>query len=289
MRFSSHLSGSRAAVAGLIAAIGLMLAPAAASAGLSMSGPGFHVHYGARGESDVNVCSFALARGTAHCDVHVRTDAWAREHRPARSGGASPDLLGDDGAYDPAYLQSAYDVAAAAAAHGGGAGPDGRCRRCIQRSQRAPLTWPSYRSYFGLPACPVGAVSPAATGCVFEKVNQSGSQSSYPSSNPGWSTEISLDVEMVSAICAKCQILLVEANNNSYASLGAAVNEAVSLGANAVSNSYGGEEDPYGERLKAPPTTTTRAWRSPPAPGTTATGSSSPPPPGTSRRSEARA
>ena len=244
MRFSSHLSGSRAAVAGLIAAIGLMLAPAAASAGLSMSGPGFHVHYGARGESDVNACSFALARGAAHCDVHVRTDAWAREHRPARSGGASPDLLGDDGAYDPAYLDSAYDVAAAAAAHGGG---QGQTVAVVDAYNDPNVTadLASYRSYFGLPACPVGAVSPAASGCVFEKVSQSGSQSTFPSSSPDWSTEISLDVEMISAICAKCQILLVEANNNSNASLGAAVNEAVSLGANAVSNSWGGEEDAY--------------------------------------------
>jgi subtilase family serine protease len=47
---------------------------------------------------------------------------------------------------------------------------------------------------------------------------------------------------MVSAVCPKCQILLVEANSASIANLGASVNEAVSLGAGVVSNSYGGSE-----------------------------------------------
>ncbi len=47
---------------------------------------------------------------------------------------------------------------------------------------------------------------------------------------------------MVSAICPKCHILLVEANDNSFNNLGNAVNEAVKLQANEVSNSYGGSE-----------------------------------------------
>jgi subtilase family serine protease len=44
-------------------------------------------------------------------------------------------------------------------------------------------------------------------------VNQDGEQSSYPLENPQWEPEIALDVEMVSAICPKCHILLVEANS----------------------------------------------------------------------------
>jgi subtilase family serine protease len=47
---------------------------------------------------------------------------------------------------------------------------------------------------------------------------------------------------MVSAICPNCSILLVEANDNSLANLGASVNTAVALGARFVSNSYGGGE-----------------------------------------------
>jgi len=92
----------------------------------------------------------------------------------------------------------------------------------------------TYRSQFGLPACTT------ANGC-FRKINQNGG-TSYPAANSGWSSEIALDVEMVSAICPLCHILLVEATSPSTANLGTAVNQAVSQGANAVSNSYGGSE-----------------------------------------------
>jgi subtilase family serine protease len=97
----------------------------------------------------------------------------------------------------------------------------------------------SYRSEFGLPACPSGTVSSSNTGCVFEQVAQSGAPSSGSS---GWDVEISLDVDTVSAICPNCQILLMEANSASTSALGSAVNTAVADGANAVSNSYGSSE-----------------------------------------------
>ncbi len=93
----------------------------------------------------------------------------------------------------------------------------------------------NYRSTYGLPACTT------ANGC-FSKVNQSGQQGNYPSADSGWAGEISLDLDMVSAICQNCNILLVEANSSSFDDLGASVNEAVALGANEVSNSYGGTE-----------------------------------------------
>jgi subtilase family serine protease len=47
---------------------------------------------------------------------------------------------------------------------------------------------------------------------------------------------------MVSATCPKCSILLVEATSNSYANLGTAVNQAATLRATEISNSYGGGE-----------------------------------------------
>ena len=72
-------------------------------------------------------------------------------------------------------------------------------------------------------------------------MNQSGGHK-YPSPNAGWAEEISLDLDMVSAVCPKCHMLLVEANNASFGNLGKAVNEAVKLGAKAISNSYGGSE-----------------------------------------------
>ncbi|MDX6353626.1 MAG: hypothetical protein QOF98_529 [Streptomyces sp.] len=93
----------------------------------------------------------------------------------------------------------------------------------------------TYRSTYGLAACTT------ANGC-FKKVGQSGSTTSLPAANSGWAEEISLDVDMVSAICPQCHILLVEATSSSMTNLGASVNTAVSLGAKYVSNSYGGGE-----------------------------------------------
>jgi subtilase family serine protease len=75
----------------------------------------------------------------------------------------------------------------------------------------------------------------------FRKVNQTGG-TRYPRFNAGWALEISLDVETVHEICQTCKILLVEANSSSMADLGAAENEAADLGANVISNSYGGSE-----------------------------------------------
>jgi hypothetical protein len=92
----------------------------------------------------------------------------------------------------------------------------------------------TYRSQYGLPACTT------ANGC-FKKVNETGG-SSLPSADAGWAEEESLDVDMVSAVCPSCHILLVEASQPSMEDLGTAVNTAVSLGAKFVSNSYGGGE-----------------------------------------------
>lgn len=89
-----------------------------------------------------------------------------------------------------------------------------------------------YRSQFRMRPCTT------ANGC-FRKVNAAGLQSHYPPFNAGWSSEIALDLDMVSAVCPDCHILLVEANNDSLDDLGTAVNEAVALGAKYVSNSYG--------------------------------------------------
>jgi hypothetical protein len=83
-----------------------------------------------------------------------------------------------------------------------------------------------------LPAC--------GAGC-FTKVNQTGG-STPPAVNASWGQEIALDIDMVAAACPNCKILLVEASSASMANLGIAVNTAVSMGAVAVSNSYGGAE-----------------------------------------------
>jgi hypothetical protein len=95
----------------------------------------------------------------------------------------------------------------------------------------------AYRAANKLPACD------SSFPC-FTKVNQRGEQGNYPPADPGWSLEASTDVDMASAICPNCQLLLVEADDTSTDSLGAAVDEAVKLGADVVSNSYGAPEWP---------------------------------------------
>ena len=89
----------------------------------------------------------------------------------------------------------------------------------------------AYRSQFGLGAC--------GSGC-FTKVNQTGG-TSYPAGDTGWGSEIDLDVDMVSAACPTCKIMLVEATSNSFANLMIAEDYATAH-ASYVSNSYGGSE-----------------------------------------------
>jgi len=92
----------------------------------------------------------------------------------------------------------------------------------------------AYRSQFGLPSCTT------ANGC-FVKIDQRGG-TAYPGGRTAWGHEISLDVDMVSAVCADCKILLVEADSNSFADLGSAVDRAAALGADVITNSYGAAE-----------------------------------------------
>lgn len=137
---------------------------------------------------------------------------------------------GGPAGYHPADLQSAYNLPSASQGNG-------QTVAIVDAydDPNAEADLGVYRSTFGLPPCTTG------NGC-FKKVNQKGQQGNYPTPDHGWSAEISLDLDMVSAICPNCHILLVEANNNHFKNLGISVNTAVKLGANAVSNSYGGPE-----------------------------------------------
>ena len=131
--------------------------------------------------------------------------------------------------YHPSDLQSAYNLPSATAG-------SGQTVAIVDayNDPNAESDLGVYRSQFSLPACTT------ANGC-FKKVNQSGG-TNYPKNNGGWAQEISLDLDMVSAICPNCHILLVEASSSSLTNLGTAVNEAAKLGATEISNSYGGGE-----------------------------------------------
>jgi subtilase family serine protease len=92
----------------------------------------------------------------------------------------------------------------------------------------------AFDAYYGLPA---------ETASTFRKVSQTGSTTALPNADrTGWAAEEILDAEAVRGMCHSCTILLVEANTSTDADLGAAVDEAVALGANEVAVSYGSAE-----------------------------------------------
>jgi subtilase family serine protease len=97
----------------------------------------------------------------------------------------------------------------------------------------------TYRTAFGESACTV------ANKCL-RIVNQSGQTAPLPGTGPaGWRKETALDVDMVSAICPSCHILLVQATDDDTsgrANLETAVKRAVTMGAKFVSMSWGRPE-----------------------------------------------
>jgi hypothetical protein len=168
-----------------------------------------------------NVCQ-AAAPGRRECDSLVRVQA-----RRACSKTAP---------YCASDLQAAYGVAQAARARGRG----------VLVAIVGAYGYPSaasdlavYRKSMGLPACALGS------GCL-KIVNQSGRTSPLPKPNADssddWRAEEAVDVQMVSALCPNCKLLLVQANSDKDADLAAAVNAAAGLGAAAISNSYGSDE-----------------------------------------------
>lgn len=162
------------------------------------------------------VCPGAVS-GNAACHALVVTDAQGQPLATTAPAG-----------FGPADLQSAYGLSAS-----GSGGTVAIVDAYDDPNAEADLG--VYRSQYGLPACTT------ANGC-FKKINQSGG-TTPPRANGSWAQEISLDLDMVSAICPNCHILLVEASSASMANLGAAVNTAArTAGVVAISNSYGGPE-----------------------------------------------
>ena len=169
------------------------------------------------GLSHLPVCPPSAVTLTAHCDSEIVTDA----------GGHPLASTTYTSGYAPADLVSAYKLPT------GGAG---RVVAIVDAydNPNAEADLAAYRSRFGLPACTT------ANGC-FRKVDQRGG-TAYPAGDTGWGQEIALDLDMVSATCPGCGILLVEADSSSFSNLAAAVDRAALMGASAISNSYGGSE-----------------------------------------------
>jgi len=139
-----------------------------------------------------------------------------------------PVAVGTPSGYGPADLRAAYKLT--------GTGSASQTIAIVDAydDPNAESDLAVYRSQFGLPACTT------ANGC-FRKVDQNGG-TTYPRGDQGWAEEISLDLDMASAICPNCHILLVEAKTNAFANLTAGVDRAALMGATVISNSYGGSE-----------------------------------------------
>jgi subtilase family serine protease len=199
------------AVAVLASSI-FILAPGGAAGAGSLKLPAHRVIRGA--------CALDLRDGRSHCELKLLANL---NRIPLAS--AAPA-----GGYGPSDIQGAYKLPSATAGRG-------QTIAIVDAydDKTAEADLATYRSTYGLPPCTT------ANGC-FKKVNQSGVQGSYPANNQGWGLEISLDLDMVSATCPNCHILLVEAKSNTNTNLYAAEDTAARLGATAISNSYGASE-----------------------------------------------
>ncbi|HTD36619.1 MAG TPA: hypothetical protein VK669_03810 [Candidatus Limnocylindrales bacterium] len=161
-------------------------------------------------------CPGPPAAGSASCTIAVNTNV-PPVANPALPAAAIPG-------FHPADLQSAYALPASNA--GGIVAVVDAYDDPAAESDLAV-----YRAAFGLPACT------SANGC-FRKIDQRGRTGTYPAASTAWSQETALDLDMVSAACPRCSIVLVEADSASLDDLGASVDTAVGQGAIAVSNSY---------------------------------------------------
>ncbi|HEX4419732.1 MAG TPA: S8 family serine peptidase [Kofleriaceae bacterium] len=165
-----------------------------------------------------NVCS----GGHWTCKSHVQVD----EHNRIRPF-ATPSGLG------PADLTSAYKLNSAITSTATIAIVD------AFNYPNAESDLAKYRSQFGLSACT------KANGCL-QILNQSGAASPLPGKAPAgddWTVEAALDLDMASAACPTCKLILFEAQDDEGDGLFIAQNAAAAAGAVSISNSWGGPSD----------------------------------------------
>lgn len=173
------------------------------------------------------VCPTATMPGELACDAIGSDIALAPNADPAATCADVP------GCYGPSDLQAAYGIANAAATKGHG------MRIGIVDAfgyPRAASDLALYRQKFHLPACGTG------NGCL-TIVNTSGQRSPLPPANAQWDQEQALDLDMASAICPNCRLVLVETNGSANNGYGLVSGDATALRmSNVVSNSWGGSE-----------------------------------------------
>jgi hypothetical protein len=170
--------------------------------------------------------------GHAACDAFrlVRTGARTAGARALTGvGRATTHPVGPAGGYTPADLATAYGFNPDAARSKGNvlAIVDAYNDPNIRKDLNA------FDAKYGLPA---------ETTTSFRVVGQNGGSRLPVNDASGWSVEEALDVQAARAVCHLCRIVLVETKSSSFYDLAAGVNAATALGAQEISNSYGGPE-----------------------------------------------
>ncbi|MGD0473377.1 MAG: S8 family serine peptidase [Candidatus Velthaea sp.] len=124
--------------------------------------------------------------------------------------------------FHPGDLQSAYNLPSATAGSGQTIGIV-----AVNDDPNLEADLAVYRSTFGLPACS------SSSGCLTVLTAKN-----KPQADVNWAHEFSIDVDMASAICPQCKLVVSEAKSTKSSDLAAAVSAAISAGATVVSNSY---------------------------------------------------
>ncbi|HEX3758353.1 MAG TPA: S53 family peptidase [Kofleriaceae bacterium] len=178
----------------------------------------------APGPADGDASAAVCHRGPVRCLAHVRTHASGQiQSDAATPTGYGPSELQDAYRIDPSVTVTDHPTVAVVGAYGYAA---------LESDLAA------YRAHYGLPACTT------ASGCL-RVVNQGGQSAPLPPDPPAsddWTVEAALDLDMVSAACPACSLLVVEANNSDVANLYAAEDEAAALGPTVITNSWGAPE-----------------------------------------------
>jgi len=159
--------------------------------------------------------------GEVRCRAHVVTQASGQIHAFAAPVGWSPQ-----------DLRTAYQVDTAAQLPATIAIVDAYGYPSLESDLAV------YRQQFGLPPCT------RSNGCL-RVVNQTGQTSPLPgppTPDYDWTMETALDIQMVSAVCPSCKILVVQANDNSFDAMYTALFQAMAMHPAVVSNSWGGTE-----------------------------------------------
>jgi hypothetical protein len=229
-----HRSLKRRLAGTAVAAAGLLVAGLAGPAQAASQAPSAAHAYAATATSHyappAGIASPCAATTSSAASCAVLTGTPAKTAVGAAAGRSAAAGTTTITGYTPTDLQAAYEVQGGFPGSAAGSGETVAVVTAYDDPDAAS-DLATYRSEYGLLPCTV------ADRC-FEKVSETGSTTDLPPSSSGWTPAASESMDMISALCPNCHILLVEANSPSIDDLGTAVNEAVTLGAQFVDNDW---------------------------------------------------